>query len=152
MQRSYTYILTIILFISSGHIGLAQELIRTKSKHSAEKTIRHLKVAIEDKGMSIMQEIRHQDAAEKVGLELDYNTVLVFGNPSVGTKLMQTDPQIGIMLPLKIHVFAAEKDVWVSYISPLSYTQYYNLQNAEGILNKMEATLKEIVSVVEVKK
>ena len=37
-----------------------------------------------------------------MGLELPDEVVLVFGDPAVGTALMQTDPRVGIELPLRI--------------------------------------------------
>jgi uncharacterized protein (DUF302 family) len=40
--------------------------------------------------------------ARKAGVELQPDVLLIFGNTSVGTALMQADPRVGIELPLRM--------------------------------------------------
>ena len=71
-----------------------------------------------DKGWVVFTEIDHAAAAAKVGLELKPRTVVIFGNPKLGTAPMQGTPTLAIDLPLKALVWQDETGkVWLSYNS-----------------------------------
>ena len=51
-----------------------------------------------------------------MGLSLRPTQVLIFGNPQVGTPLMQSQQTIGLDLPLRVLVWEdREGKVWLSY-------------------------------------
>lgn len=83
-------------------------LITRPSDHSMAKTITLLKSAIEDMGLKVIAEIDHAEAAAKNKLQLRPIYALLFGNPNVGTKLMQADQHAGLDLPLRILVWQQE--------------------------------------------
>ncbi len=58
----------------------------------------------------------HAAAAKSKGLEMPFSTVLVFGNPKLGTPNFIREPRLAIDLPLKMLVWA-DKDgkTWLSY-------------------------------------
>ena len=58
--------------------------------------------------MTVFATFDHADAAHKAGLALRPTTVVAFGNPAAGTKLMQSNQVAGIDLPLKILVWEDE--------------------------------------------
>lgn len=59
--------------------------------------------------------VDHQAAANGAGLELGPNRVVFFGNPRLGTPLMQTNQTVGLDLPQKIQVFEWKGRVWVGF-------------------------------------
>lgn len=69
--------------------------------------------------MTVMARIDHAAAAEKAGLALRPTEVLVFGNPKVGTPLMQAVPTLAIDLPLKALVWQDDAGkTWLAWNDP----------------------------------
>lgn len=60
-----------------------------RSSNGPEVTRSRLEEAIEAKGMTIFAEIDHAAGAAAVGLSLRPTTLVIFGNASGGTPLMQ---------------------------------------------------------------
>jgi uncharacterized protein (DUF302 family) len=82
---------------------------------AAERAVR----VLEQAGMTIFAQIDQQDAARTVGLAMRPMMLILFGNPSGGTPLMQAYPTLAIDLPLKALVWEdAGGRVWVSTNSP----------------------------------
>ncbi len=66
--------------------------------------------------VTIVAEVDHAAAADGVGLELRPTRVVLFGNPALGTPLMQANPQAGLDLPQKLAFYeAADSGVVVAY-------------------------------------
>ena len=58
----------------------------------------------------------HDANARQVGMTLRPTRVVVFGNPKVGTKLMQDSQPVALDLPLKVSIWEDERQrVWVGY-------------------------------------
>ena len=84
--------------------------------------------AVNDKsanGWMVFTEIDHAAAAEKNGLKLRPRTVIVYGNPKLGTPAMQKAPTVAIDVPLKALVWEDDQGkVWLTYNSA-EYLQNY---------------------------
>lgn len=93
--------------------------ISVKSRHSFEETWANLIGALDSNpNIRIVAIVDHAAAAAASGLELDPNRLVVFGNPNLGTPLMQANQTAGIDLPQKMHVVERRGVVTVSYNSP----------------------------------
>jgi len=86
------------------------------SPHDVATTMDRLAAAVEGAGATIFARIDHAAAAATVGQDLAPNQVLIFGNPKLGTPMMQSAPSMGLDLPLKVQVYrAADGTVQVIY-------------------------------------
>jgi uncharacterized protein (DUF302 family) len=96
-------------------------LISLPSKSSAATTLQRFEDAIKaraDQGWMVFTELDHAAAAEKHGLKLLPRTVVVFGNPRLGTANMAKVAELAIDLPLKALVWQDEAGtVWLTYNS-----------------------------------
>ena len=73
--------------------------------------------------------IDFRERAEASGIELRPTHLLVFGNPMVGTPLMQNDPSIGLDLPQKFLVYEGEDgDVFIAFNDAAFLTAKHNFQ------------------------
>ncbi len=84
---------------------MVEGLITLRSQHPPKETAGRLAAALASHGMTLVASVDHAAAAAKVGLDLRPTEVLIFGNPSAGTLLMQAAQTVGIELPLKALVW-----------------------------------------------
>jgi uncharacterized protein (DUF302 family) len=111
-------IFAIALSVQQPASGGDSGLITKPSKYSVPDTIERFEVAVKAKGWIVSTELDHAAAAAKVGLQLRPRTVVVFGNPKLGTGPMQTAPTLAIDNPLKALVWQDDQGkVWFTYNS-----------------------------------
>jgi uncharacterized protein (DUF302 family) len=94
-------------------------IVKIPSHHSVDETVDKLKTILKAKGVTLFALVDDSGEAEKVGLKMPPNKLLIFGNPKGGTPLMLAAPSAALDLPLKILVAEdAQGKVWISYNSP----------------------------------
>jgi uncharacterized protein (DUF302 family) len=94
-------------------------LIVTASELGVAETIDRLEAVVRAKGMTIFARIDHAAAAHEVGLALRPTVLLVFGDPRVGTHLMQAAQTLGIDLPLRALAWEDESGHrWLAFADP----------------------------------
>lgn len=103
-------------------------LVTVESTYTVSETLERLQAELQAAKMTVFATFDHADAAQKVGLKLRPTTVLVFGNPAAGTKLMQVNQAAGIDLPLKVLVWEDEPGrAMLSYSDPAWLAERYSL-------------------------
>lgn len=73
----------------------------TTSDISAAKAIDQMVETIEEEGWHLFARINHAKEAGEKGLELRPTELILFGNPEIGTKLIQDQQISAIDLPIK---------------------------------------------------
>jgi uncharacterized protein (DUF302 family) len=111
-------------------------LITKPSKYSVNETIKRFEAAVKQKeaaGFMVFTEIDHAAAARKFGLDMRPRTVIVFGNPKLGTPAMVKTPLLAIDVPPKALVWEDNQGkVWLSYnSSDYIYNTIYLRHGAE---------------------
>src|SRR5260370_26083377 len=91
----------------------ADGVISKPSPYSVDETIRRLDEVVRGKGLTVFSRIDHRSGAREVGLDMQDEQVLIFGNPRAGTPLMVARPLVGLDLPLRVLVWrASDGRVW----------------------------------------
>ncbi len=83
----------------------ADGFVRKESPHSVPVTIDRLAAAVEAAGARVFARIDHAEGAAGAGLDLRPATVLIFGNPKIGTPMMQASGSIALDLPMKVAAY-----------------------------------------------
>ncbi|GAA4837039.1 hypothetical protein GCM10023221_12890 [Luteimicrobium xylanilyticum] len=99
-------------------------------------------------GMTVSGLVDHAAAARDVGLELDDAVVVTFGNPRVGTRLMQADPRSALDLPLRLLVYSDAGTTTLLYRRPRTLGAAFALEGEEETLATLAGALARLVSAV----
>lgn len=134
------------LLIHSIHFQVLAEdsdgVVRVKSMHSVAASVDKLESALSAKGMTIFKRISHSDGAAKAGLELRPTELVIFGNPVVGTPLMQCGQLAGLDLPQKALIYEDEAGVvWFAYNDPKYIAQRHNITGCDDVIDKISKAL-----------
>src|SRR5919109_1170445 len=79
----------VVLFAADAVTAVESGLITKSSKYSVAETVERFEKAISEKGWIVFTQVDHAAAAAKVGQTLRPRTVILFGNPKIGTAPMQ---------------------------------------------------------------
>jgi hypothetical protein len=74
-------------------------MVRVRSTRDFNQTVATLDSAIIERNLKIFARVDHAANARGVSMELRPTTVFIFGNPQVGTRLMQCEQTAAIDLP-----------------------------------------------------
>jgi len=108
-------ILTAVL-LSSPAIAADDGVIRVKSAYPMEETVLRLKKDVAAKGIRFFDEIDQAKLAADAGIKVLPSTLLVFGNPPLGTQFIAARPSAGLDWPVRLLVQQDERgDVWAVY-------------------------------------
>jgi uncharacterized protein (DUF302 family) len=114
-------------------------IISIKSSHDVKTTVDRLENKLREKGMSVFIRINHAEMAQKVGKKLRPTELIIFGNPKVGTPLMQCGQSVGIDLPQKALIWQDEGgQVWLSYNDPKYLANRHSIKGCSEVIKKIE--------------
>ena len=96
--------------------GSEDGIVRVKSAYDFQETITRLKADIATKGIKFFSEIDQSKLAADAGIKLNPSTLLVFGNPPLGTQFMTSNPNSGLDWPVRLLVIQDNGGaVWAVY-------------------------------------
>jgi uncharacterized protein (DUF302 family) len=121
-------------------------VIVKRSQASYSDTVGLLLAAIERRGLTLFSRVDHATGARAVGLQLADEELFMFGNPLSGTPLMQSDPRIGLELPLKMLVWREGADVLVGFRDPREFAGSYDVAPCKATLEQMAALLGDLAA------
>jgi len=153
--------LQIMLFLLFPLLGMAQDKSNLSrfyiepdrdymvlSPYTFEQTIERLQKVLESKNITVFATIEHHKAAEAVGESMSPATVLIVGNPKVGTALMQENLLLAIELPLKILVYQEGKTVNIRYEKIAAIAEKYHIKQNFGTAEKIDAAMLQLIDEV----
>ncbi|MFU8869876.1 DUF302 domain-containing protein [Natronococcus sp.] len=120
-----------------------------ESDADVETSVERVKDAIEENDdLGLMAEFDHEANADSSDYALKPTTVLVFGNPNLGTPLMQSARTLAIDLPQKLLVMErADGTVTVSYNDPTYLAERHGLDEADDRLDTVSDALSSLAAV-----
>ncbi|MEA1879203.1 MAG: DUF302 domain-containing protein [Campylobacterota bacterium] len=125
--------------------GTFLETVHSQNTH--EKSVLKLQNMIKDQGLTLFDTIDHQANATTVKLDLKPTTVVVFGNPKMGTVLMNCNPTMGLELPLRILISTDYEGITTfTYTNPEYWSLKHNIKdkNCLNILQKAKVALADL--------
>ena len=118
-----------------------------ETKNDVPTAVNKLLAVIKKKGLQHFQTIDHAQNAKTVNLRLKPETVVIFGNPKMGTKLMECNPSMGLDLPLRI-LFTTDYEgkTTISYTNPEYWSLKHNIKDKKclAIIRKAHIALQNL--------
>ncbi len=127
---------------ADSHSSQEKGLISLSSKYSSDRTADRFEQILLDKGFTVFSRIDHAEGAARVSEPLEPTEIIIFGNPRIGTKLMQCDRTAAIDLPQKALFWEDEEGKsWLTYNDPQYLANRHLLEGCEDIVLKIEKGL-----------
>ena len=121
-------------------------LVETTTGRSVAQVVDALLAALARRGIHVLAVIDHAAAARDAGLELSDETVVVFGDPTVGTEVMLADPRAGIDLPLRILAWSDSQGTHVAYRDIRDLTETFDVASAQETIGRLGGLLPQLVT------
>ena len=123
-------------------------LIVKPSTHGVTETLDRLEAVLKKKGVTVFARVDHAAGAKKAGLALAPTQVLIFGNPKLGTPLIQSNRAIGIDLPLKVLAWKDDNGkVWLAYNDPAYLAKRHAIADRGPVFAKMAKILGKLTGI-----
>lgn len=125
---------------------MEDSLIVYESPYPVLETINRIKEVLEKKSIKLFALIDHSGEAKANGLDLNEEKLLIFGDPKVGTYLMQENPEIGLELPLKILIWGENGKTRIAHKNLNALKNRYSIVTHAKILENMSLGLSQLIA------
>jgi uncharacterized protein (DUF302 family) len=99
--------------VASAH---ADGVVRQRSTHGFDDTVKLLKADIAARGIRFFDEIDQSGLGAAADLPIGRSTLLLFGNPPLGVQFLQSNPLAGLDWPVRMLVVEDQDGTaWVAW-------------------------------------
>jgi uncharacterized protein (DUF302 family) len=127
-------------------------VVTARSAFPLAETIERLKHDIAEKELKFFSEINQSQLAADAGVKLNPSTLLVFGNPALGSLFITSNPTAGIDWPVRLLVFEnAKGEVWLAYTDFGYIARRHHIADREAAFDKASGVISSIAASVAVK-
>ena len=127
-------------------------IVRVKSAVSMPEAISRIKADISTKGIKFFLEVDQSKLAADAGIKLRPSTLLIFGNPPLGTQFITANPNAGLDWPVRPLLTQDENgDVWAVWTDFDWIAKRHNIHNREAQFKMATMVVKSITSTITTK-
>jgi uncharacterized protein (DUF302 family) len=102
--------------LTANPAASAYGVVTVKSAYGFDESVARVKADVAAKGLMMFDEVDQQALAAGANIETRPSTLLVFGNPALGTQFITANPEAGIDWPVRLLVFEDKAgQVWAEY-------------------------------------
>ncbi|QIG51523.1 DUF302 domain-containing protein [Nordella sp. HKS 07] len=149
-RRSLAVALAISALIPIPAQAAQNGIVEGKSAYSMSETIDRLKKDVAAKGITFFAEIDQTKLAADAGIKLGPSTLLIFGNPALGSQFMTSNPQAGIDWPVRLLVIEDKNgQVWTIYNDFGYIARRHHISNRAAAFKMASEVIASITSSVK---
>lgn len=150
MRTSSAVLFAFVLTVTSAAVTKAEDgIVKVKSAYSLGDTIARLKQDIAAKGIMFFSEIDQTKLASNAGITVRPSTLLVFGNPPLGTLFLKANANAGLDWPVRLLVIQDEKgDVYAVYTDFSWIAKRHNITEGTEAFQTASKVIASITSSV----
>ena len=110
------FALSLAIAVPQTAVAADDGIVKTKSHYNLDETVKRITKDVEAKGIKLFSVIDQAKLAKDAGIDLKPSTLIVFGNPPLGTQFITARPEAGLDWPVRLLVFEdAKGQVWTAY-------------------------------------
>jgi uncharacterized protein (DUF302 family) len=127
-------------------------IVRVKSAVPMAEAISRIKADIAAKGIRFFMEIDQAKLADEAGIRLRPSTLLVFGNPPLGTQFITANPNAGLDWPVRLLLTQDDNgDVWAVWTDFDWIAQRHKIKTRDAQFKMATMVVKSITSTITAK-
>jgi uncharacterized protein (DUF302 family) len=127
-------------------------IIRVKSAVSMSEAIARIKADIAGKGIKFFSEVDQAKLAADAGIRLRPSTLLVFGNPPLGTQFVTSNPNAGLDWPVRLLLTQDDNgDVWAVWTDFEWIARRHNITDRVAQFKMATMVVESITSTIKTK-
>jgi uncharacterized protein (DUF302 family) len=127
--------------------SIMNDLKTTTSDVSVTEAVDRMVTQIETEGWHLFARIDHAKEARQKGLELRPTELILFGNPEIGTKLMQDQQISAIDLPMKALVWQDEQGQTRMACNDIKWIKERHGLTDDETIDKIAGVVESVCSV-----
>jgi len=163
MTRRFTHrfahfgmpLLMLLLVVSVASVARADSddgVVRVKSAVPMAEAISRIKADIAGKGIKFFSEIDQSKLAADAGIRLRPSTLLVFGNPPLGTQFITSNPNAGLDWPVRLLLTQDDNgDVWAVWTDFGWIAKRHNIRDRAAQFDMATKVVGSITSTITTK-
>ncbi|MCY0146604.1 DUF302 domain-containing protein [Hoeflea sp. G2-23] len=136
-----------LLMATAGSVRAEDDWIIKNSDASVEQTADKLVAAVEKAGAKVFARVDHAAGARSIDAELADMTLIMFGNPKIGTPILQASPRAGIDLPNRVLIWDEQGQTRVGYLDPAALKARHQVEGADKAFDVMAGALGKLTDV-----
>lgn len=124
-------------------------IVRVKSEVPMTEAISRIKADIAVKGIKFFLEVDQSKLAADAGIKLRPSTLLVFGNPPLGTQFITSNPNAGLDWPVRLLLTQDDNgEVWAVWTDFAWIARRHNIRDRDAQFNMATMVVKSITSTI----
>jgi len=144
------------IFLSLATLPAAEAanngVVKGKSAYPMAETIDRIKKDVAAKGITFFAEIDQAKLAGDAGIKLEPSTLLIFGNPALGSQFMTSNPTAGIDWPVRLLVLQDKNgQVWTVYNDFGYIARRHGIKNRAAAFKMASEVIASVTSSVKQK-
>ncbi|MFK5881407.1 MAG: DUF302 domain-containing protein [Sulfurospirillum sp.] len=121
-------------------------LTAKSSANSVDVTVAKIEKILKKKGITLFATIDFRAGAKSIGSDMTDAKLIIFGNPKLGTRIMQRDIKAAIDLPMKVLVYKDfDGKTKIEYKDPKNLDKSYGLAGC-AVLPKLSNAMDKITT------
>lgn len=124
-------------------------IVKVKSAVSIPVAVARIKKDIASKGIKFFMEIDQSKLAADAKIKLRPSTLLVFGNPPLGTQFITSNPNAGLDWPVRLLLTQdANGDIWAVWTDFNWIAKRHGIKDRDAQFNMATAVVQSITSTI----
>ncbi|NJO35796.1 MAG: DUF302 domain-containing protein [Rhodospirillales bacterium] len=124
-------------------------IVKVQSAYGMDETIARIKADIAAKGIMFFDAYDQQQLAADADIKLGPSTLLVFGNPALGSQFITANPNAGLDWPVRLLITKDDSgQVWAAYTDFDAIAKRHRITDRDGAFKMASEVIGSITSSV----
>jgi len=152
LRASLAFAAALVMTTAPARADSDDGIVRVKSAVPMQEAITRIKADIAAKGIKFFSEIDQSKLAADAGIKLRPSTLLVFGNPPLGTQFITSNPNAGLDWPVRLLLTQDDNgDVWAVWTDFDWIARRHNIRDRNAQFSMATMVVKSITSTITAK-